>query len=64
MTGLEIFTKIKNNNKRIKELSCGSTFVLNPEIQALKKENFDLRSECPHNFLGGVCEFCGKEEDK
>ena len=62
MTGLEIFTKIQNNNKRIRELSGGSTFVLNSEIQTLKKENSDLRAECPHNFLNGVCEFCGKED--
>lgn len=64
MTNHEIFTKINANNKRIEELVNPAQFVLNTEIQKLIQENKELRTQCTHNFINGVCEFCGELEAK
>lgn len=63
MEGAEIREKIKSNNEQIKSLLLSGFFVLNKEIAKLIDENDKLKSECPHNFINGVCEFCGKGEE-
>ena len=62
MTGLEIFTAISEKKKEIENIYDPTTFVLNPKVQELEKEISDLQNKCPHNYIGKVCEFCGKEE--
>ena len=63
MNGKEIFTKINANNKKIEELINPAQFVLNAEVQALLKENDELRGQCAHEFENGICKFCGQKED-
>lgn len=58
MNGDEIKEKILFNNHKIEELSDPSTFVLKPEIQELMEENEQLRKECQHKFVHGVCIYC------
>ena len=64
MSGKEIKKKIDENNSKLESLtkSVLATFILNPEVAALIKENKELQAQCPHSFKGGVCEFCGEEE--
>lgn len=63
MTGLEIFSLVKEKRNRIEELSDPSTFVLNKEIEKLNEEIKELQAECSHNYVEGVCEYCGEEEN-
>lgn len=62
MTNEEIKNKILYNNSKIKELLDPSVFILQPEVQILIEENEELQSICNHNFINGICEFCGKVE--
>ena len=56
MSGKEIRNLIDINNKKIRELS--ETFILTDEIKKLLDKNDELRSQCEHNFIDGVCEYC------
>lgn len=56
MSGNEIRKRINENNARIQ--AALDKFVLNKEIQELMKENDNLRAQCQHNFINGVCEYC------
>lgn len=62
MNGFEIFTAISAKKKEIEDIFDPTTFVLNPRVQELEKEINELQNDCPHNYVDGVCEFCGKEE--
>ena len=62
MTKEEIKSKVLYNNAKIKELLDPSVFILQPEVQLLMEENEELQSICNHNFINGICEFCGKVE--
>lgn len=62
MTGIEIFTRIQDNKKKIESLLDPTTFVLNPEIVELEEEIFNLQKICKHEFVNHVCKYCGKEE--
>ena len=64
MTGPEIFSLVKEKKTKIEDLFDPTTFVLNKEVEALYKEIDELQANCPHNFVDGVCEYCGKEEQK
>ena len=37
-------------------------FTLTDEINNLMKENDNLRRQCHHNFIDGVCEYCDSFE--
>jgi hypothetical protein len=63
MTGPEIFTKIQVKKALIEDLIDPTAFVLNPEIAALEEEINELQNQCNHNYVEGVCEYCGKEEE-
>lgn len=62
MSGIEIYEKINANNKIIHEAL--RKFVLNEEIKKLLAENQSLKEICPHEFVNGVCKFCGTKETK
>lgn len=64
MTNLEIFEKVQSNKKRIEEIFDPTTFVLNKEIVALEEEIKQMQDQCTHEFDGGICKFCSKEETK
>lgn len=59
MDGREIQKLINFNNKKIEEMLDPTTFVLQPEVQELLKENQELRAKCPHTVKDGVCIYCG-----
>ena len=61
MNGIEIRQKIDENNAKIRAML--DNFVLNTEIKNLLKENEDLRENCKHNFIDGVCEYCDAFEE-
>lgn len=61
MNGLEVFTLITEKKTKLEDLIDPTTFVLNPEIEKLQKEIAALQKDCPHEFEGGVCKYCGKE---
>lgn len=63
MNGKEIRDLINFNNKKIEELLDPATFVLQPEVQVLLKENDELRAQCSHEFENGICIYCGLSED-
>ena len=60
MSGAEIRTRINLNNEKIRQAL--DKFVLTDEINNLMKENDELRRNCHHNFVDGVCEFCDSFE--
>ena len=49
-------------NQEIEQLMDPTTFVLNPRIQEIDKEIRALQTECKHNFVNGICEFCCRGE--
>lgn len=49
-------------NQEIEQLMDPTTFVLNPRIQEIDKEIRTLQTECKHNFVNGICEFCCRGE--
>lgn len=61
MNGTEIRFKIDENNKVIQQLL--NKFILNSELKELMDENEQLRKECPHNFVNGVCTYCDVLEE-
>lgn len=61
MNGIEIRSKIDENNKIIQQLL--NKFILNNDLKKLMDENEQLRKECPHNFVDGVCEYCDVLEE-
>ena len=56
MSGKEIRERIDANNARIKRAL--DRFVLTDEIEKLMKDNDNLRAQCQHHFINGVCEYC------
>ena len=54
----EIKKKIDELSLEIESLMDPTTFVLNPRIGEIDKEIRALQSQCNHNFVNGVCEFC------
>lgn len=63
MDSQEIFAFVKSKEKQIEDLIDPTTFVLNPEIAKLQKEIDEVRANCKHNFISGVCEYCGLDEE-
>ena len=61
MSGIETRQKIDENNEKIRK--AVNTFILNKEIQKLMIENENLRKECKHHFINGICEYCDAYED-
>lgn len=41
-----------------------STFVLNPETEALRARIIEAQEQCDHIWENGVCIVCNKEEPK
>ena len=64
MTNQEIKDKITFNRKKIDELLDPSVFILQSEVMKLMEENEELQELCSHEFVGGVCIYCGIEEPK
>lgn len=60
MNGNEIRTRINLNNEKIR--MALEKFTLTDEINNLMKENDNLRRQCHHNFIDGVCEYCDSFE--
>ena len=56
MSGKEIRERIDANNARIRRAL--DKFVLTDEIKKLMKDNDNLRAQCQHHFIDGVCEYC------
>jgi hypothetical protein len=54
----EIKKRIDELSLEIESLMDPTTFVLNPRIGEIDKEIRALQSQCNHNFVNGVCEFC------
>ena len=64
MNSFEIYTLILEKKQKIEELLDPTTFVLNKEVEALQNEIAELQEKCTHKYNDGVCEYCGKEEEK
>ena len=62
MHNIEIKERIDSNNKLIEDLMKPNTFVLNNTVRQLLQENADLQKKCNHEFEGGYCLYCYKEE--
>lgn len=60
MNGNEIREKINNNNEKIRKLL--DTFMLTSEIKQLMKDNDELRKQCKHEYIDGVCKYCDEFE--
>lgn len=58
----EIKEKIDALNKEIEQLLDPSTFVLVPRIKEINTEIKNLQSQCQHNYINGICEFCYRGE--
>ena len=54
----EIKKRIDELSLEIESLMDPTTFVLNHRIGEIDKEIRALQSQCNHNFVNGVCEFC------
>lgn len=63
MNNLEIHELIEKNNRLIEELVSPNIFTLNNTVKELLKENEKLQAQCTHQFEGGYCIFCYKEEE-
>lgn len=59
---LAIFTKRKTIEEKIRELFTPEFFVLNKEVNKLKKELMALQETCEHSYTNGRCEYCGRKE--
>lgn len=62
MTQIEIKEAIDQNNRIIEALFRPNEFTLNNTVQKLLKENAELQERCHHEFDGGYCIYCYKEE--
>ena len=60
----EIKMKIDALSLEAEKLIDPTTFVLNPRIGEISKEIAQLREQCNHNFVDGVCEFCYQEDEQ
>ena len=56
----EIKAKIDALNQEIMEIFDPSSFVLNPRIAMINNEIVKLQKQCKHNYINGICEFCGR----
>ena len=56
----EIKAKIHALNQEIMEIFDPSSFVLNPRIAMINNEIAKLQKQCKHNYINGICEFCGR----
>lgn len=65
LTGIEIKTKIDNNNKEIERMLTPNIFTLNNTVATLLKENEQLQNMCEHNFdKEGFCIYCYKMKEE
>ena len=56
---------IQQLNQTLEEEISKLQFVLNKRIEEINEEIEHIQqTECEHNFIDGVCEYCGAEEDK
>jgi hypothetical protein len=62
MTGSEIFSLVTVKRALLEDLIDPTSFVLNPEVENVRKEIEELQKNCPHEFVDGECKYCGKEE--
>jgi hypothetical protein len=62
MTGSEIFSLVTVKRALLEDLIDPTSFVLNPEVENIRKEIEELQKNCPHEFVDGECKYCGKEE--
>ena len=62
MTGSEIFSLVTIKRALLEDLIDPTSFVLNPEVENVRKEIEELQKNCPHEFVDGECKYCGKEE--
>jgi hypothetical protein len=56
----EIKAKIEILTAEAESLLDPTTFVLNPRIEEINQEITKLQAQCSHNYVNGVCEFCGR----
>ena len=56
----EIKEKIDILTAEAESLLDPTTFVLNPRIAEINLEIVKLQEQCAHNYVNGVCEFCGR----
>ena len=61
-TGEQIREKINQNNLTMQNLFNPSQFTLSEDMARLLEENANLRLQCPHHYVNGVCEYCGSME--
>lgn len=61
--GLEIKEKIDLNNKLIQEALTPNVWTLNNTVNKLLKENEELQSVCPHEYVDGFCIYCYSSEE-
>lgn len=61
MTNQEIRFKINENNEKMTKAL--KQFILTDEVKKLLEENTELRMQCHHNFINGICEYCDMPED-
>lgn len=64
MTQLEIKQKIEDNNQIIESLFMPNQFTLNNTVRKLLAENAELQKQCHHQYEGGYCIYCYKEENE
>ena len=64
MTQLEIKQKIESNNQIIESLFTPNQFTLNNTVRKLLAENAELQKKCQHQYEGGYCIYCYKEENE
>ena len=62
MLGIDIKNKIDENNKIIESLITPNIFTLNNTVSQLLSENERLQKQCRHEFRGGYCIYCYKED--
>ena len=61
--GMEIHSKIEENNKIIESLIKPNQFTLNNTIAELLNQNIKLQENCPHEYSDeGYCIYCYKRE--
>lgn len=63
MTREQIRKQLDKNYLEIHRLMTPDQFTLNKRVNALMKENQQLRNSCsPHEFVDGTCIWCDMEE--
>ena len=61
MSGTEIQTQINALQDELHEQL--KTFILSGRVAEIMDEIENLRKECTHDFVNGVCIYCGQEEE-